>query len=169
VGFAVAMAGLGIGMGLMVSQLGNVVQSSVDASGRSEAGGLQYTSQQVGSSLGVALIGAIVITALAGAFVSQVGDDERISDQVAGKVGVRVDAGLDFLSTAQVQEAATSAGLDPATAAAIVDDYAAAQLSSLKLGLLAAGALALASLPFTRNLPHDVPERVRTEGAAAGA
>ena len=60
-GFAGSMAILGIGMGLMVSQLGNVVQSSVDVSGRGEAGGLQYTGQQLGSSLGVALIGAIVL------------------------------------------------------------------------------------------------------------
>jgi len=50
-GFAVSMAVLGVGMGLIVSQLGNVVQSSVDASGRGEAGGLQYTGQQLGSSL----------------------------------------------------------------------------------------------------------------------
>ena len=57
--FAIGMAILGTGMGLMVSQLGNVVQSSVDASGRGEAGGLQYTGQQLGSSLGVALIGAL--------------------------------------------------------------------------------------------------------------
>ena len=40
---------------MLASQLGNVVQSSVDASGRAEAGGLQYTGQQLGSSFGVAL------------------------------------------------------------------------------------------------------------------
>lgn len=45
--FAWSMALLGVGMGLMVSQLGNVVQSSVDPSGRGEAGGLQYTGQQL--------------------------------------------------------------------------------------------------------------------------
>jgi MFS family permease len=41
IAFFVSMGLLGIGMGLLASQLGNVVQSSVDASGRSEAGGLQ--------------------------------------------------------------------------------------------------------------------------------
>ena len=46
------MGVLGAGMGLMASQLGLVVQSSVDASGRGEAGGLQFTGQQLGSSLG---------------------------------------------------------------------------------------------------------------------
>ena len=72
VAFAISMALLGVGMGLIASQLGNVVQSSVDASGRSEAGGLQYTSQQLGSALGVALIGAIVLTGLVGTFVGNV-------------------------------------------------------------------------------------------------
>ena len=71
-GFAASMALLGVGMGLMVSQLGNVVQSSVEDSGRSEAGGLQYTGQQLGSALGVALIGAIVLVGLTGTFVSNV-------------------------------------------------------------------------------------------------
>ena len=61
--FAWSMAVLGVGMGLIASQLGNVVQSSVDASGRGEAGGLQFTGQQLGSSLGVALLGAIVLSA----------------------------------------------------------------------------------------------------------
>ncbi len=74
-GFGFGMAVLGVGMGLLVSQLGNVVQSSVESSGRSEAGGLQYTGQQLGSSLGVALIGAIVLMGLAGTFISTVEHD----------------------------------------------------------------------------------------------
>ncbi len=78
-GFAIGMGVLGIGMGLMVSQLGNVVQSSVEESGRSEAGGLQYTGQQLGSSLGVALIGAIVLMGLTSTFISNVEHDPRIS------------------------------------------------------------------------------------------
>ena len=60
--FLIAMGVLGIGMGLIVSQLGNVVQSAVGDADRSEAGGLQSTAQQLGSSLGTAFLGAIVIT-----------------------------------------------------------------------------------------------------------
>jgi MFS family permease len=153
--FAVSMAILGIGMGLMVSQLGNVVQSSVDASGRGEAGGLQYTGQQFGSSLGVALIGAIVFAGLTGAFVAKVENDARISTQVAAQVGVAAGSGIDFVSSDQIATAATDAGLDAATSAALVDDYEQAQLGSLKAGLLAAALLALISLATTRDLPHD--------------
>jgi len=152
--FAVSMAILGVEMGLMVSQLGNVVQSSVDASGRGEAGGLQYTGQQFGSSLGVALIGAIVLAGLTGAFVSKVENDPRISTQVASQVGVAVGSGVDFVSSDQIAAAATAAGLDAATSAALVDDYEQAQLGSLKAGLLAAAFLALISLASTRELPH---------------
>jgi EmrB/QacA subfamily drug resistance transporter len=170
-GFALAMGLLGVGMGLIASQLGNVVQSSVDASGRGEAGGLQYTSQQLGSSLGVALIGAIVLTGLTSSFVSIVDQDDRISTEVASQVSVAAGTGIDFVASDEIRAAAEQAGLDEATSEAIVDDYEEAQLRSLKSGLLAAAMLALFSLAFTRELPHGAaapePERedlVRSAG-----
>ncbi|MEV4000655.1 MFS transporter [Actinomadura sp. NPDC049753] len=155
--FAISMGTLGAGMGLMVSQLGNLVQSSVHGSGRGEAGGLQYTGQQLGSSLGIALIGAIVLAGLTGAFVSKVEQDERISAQVAEQVGVAVGTGVDFVATGQIEAAARKAGLDDATAEAIVDDYGKAQILSLKAGLLATALLVLGALAFTRELPRTPP------------
>jgi len=155
--FAWAMALLGVGMGLLASQLGNVVQSSVDTSGRGEAGGLQFTGQQLGSSLGVALLGAIVLSGLTGAFVSNISSDERISSEVSTQVGVAVGSGIDFVSSDEIGAAAREAGLDEGTTQALVDDYESAQIQALKTGLLAAALLALLSLPFTRKLPHDHP------------
>lgn len=156
--FALSMALLGVGMGLIVSQLGNVVQSSVDASGRGEAGGLQYTGQQLGSSLGVALIGAIVLSGLTSVFISNIKEDPRIDEAISSQVSVAAGTGIDFVSSDQVQAAAEEAGLDQATSAAIVDDYQSAQLLSLKAGLLAAALLALVSLGFTKDLPHERPQ-----------
>jgi EmrB/QacA subfamily drug resistance transporter len=158
-GFAVSMGLLGVGMGLMASQLGNVVQSSVDASGRGEAGGLQYTGQQLGSSLGVALIGAIVLAGLTGVFVSKIQSDERIDQEVATQVSTAAGTGVDFVASSELEQAARDAGLSASTTDAIVDDYEDAQLLALKAGLLAAALLALASLAFTKDLPHDLPKR----------
>ncbi len=158
-GFAIGMGVLGIGMGLMVSQLGNVVQSSVEESGRSEAGGLQYTGQQLGSSLGVALIGAIVLIGLASTFISNVEKDPRISSEVAAQVGVAAGNNTNFISSNEIETAASKAGLDSTTTTALVEDYEAAQLRSLKAGLLAAALLALLSLAFTRELPRQRPTR----------
>jgi len=167
-GFAWSMAVLGVGMGLIASQLGNVVQSSVDASGRGEAGGLQFTGQQLGSSLGVALLGAIVLSGLTTSFVANVSSDARISDAVSEQVGVAVGSGIDFVSADQIQTAAEEAGLDAPTTGALVDDYESAQLQALKTGLLAAALLALLSLAFTRDLPHQVlkPKRDPNEAEA---
>ena len=152
--FALAMALLGIGMGLLASQLGNVVQSSVDASGRAEAGGLQYTGQQLGSSLGVALIGAIVLAGLAGVFVSKVESDPAISSEISTRVSTSAEAGIDFVSSDQLQSAAEDAGIDAETTTALVQNYEDAQLAALKAGLLAAAFIALVSLTTTRDLPH---------------
>ncbi len=171
-GFAVSMAVLGIGMGLIVSQLGNVVQSSVDSSGRGEAGGLQYTGQQLGSSVGVALIGALVLAGLTTVFVHTVLADDRIAPDVAQQVSTAAANGVDFVDADQIGEAARSAGLDDAAADAVVDDYEQAQLRALKAGLLATGVLALIALASTRHLPAEVPppeEGYPTAEVAAGA
>jgi hypothetical protein len=163
--FLMAMAVLGVGMGLIASQLGNVVQSSVDASGRGEAGGLQFTGQQLGSSLGVALLGAIVLSGLTATFLTNISEDERISSAVSEQVGVAAGSGVDFVSADEIGEAALEAGLDQATADAIVDSYESAQLQALKTGLLVAAFLALLSLPFTKGLPHEVPAAVEEDSA----
>lgn len=155
-GFAVSMALLGVGMGLIVSQLGNVVQSSVDASGRGEAGGLQYTGQQLGSSVGVALIGAIVLAGLTNVFVRTIDADERIAPEVAQQVSIAAGNGVDFVASDDLAAAATDAGIDERSADALVDDYEQAQLRALKTGLLVTGVLALLSLMSTRHLPSTV-------------
>lgn len=152
--FAFAMALLGVGMGFLASQLGKVVQASVDSSGRGEAGGLQFTGQQLGSSLGVALIGAVVLSGLTSAFLTNVQQNPAISQEVSAQVGTAVGSGIDFVSSAQVEAAAKAAGLDQATTTAVVADYESAQLQALKAGLLGAAFLAVVSLPFTRRLPH---------------
>ncbi len=154
-GFAIGMGVLGIGMGLMISQLGNVIQSSVEESGRSEAGGLQFTGQQLGSALGVAFIGSIVLIGLTNTFISTVQNDPRISTEISSEVGVAAGSNTNFVSSTQIETAALQAGIDEATTAALVDDYETAQLRSLKAGLLAAALLALISLAFTRELPHE--------------
>jgi EmrB/QacA subfamily drug resistance transporter len=151
--FAIAMAVVGIGMGLVVSQLGNVVQSAVGEDDRSEAGGLQYTAQQLGASLGTAFIGAVVISGLVGAFSANVAGNQRISASVQEQVSVRLESSVSFVSSDAVRAAAQDAGVDAATTDALVADYADAQLQALKTGLLVAALLSLAAFLAAGNLP----------------
>jgi EmrB/QacA subfamily drug resistance transporter len=153
--FGIAMALLGVGMGLVLSQLGNVVQSAVDESDRGEAGGLQYTAQQSGSAMGTALIGAIVITGLAAAFTTKIADDPAISQATRDQVGVRLESGVSFVPSSEVRRAASEARLPPAEADAVVAGYESAQLDALKLGLLVCGFIVLGTGLATRNLPSE--------------
>jgi EmrB/QacA subfamily drug resistance transporter len=151
--FLVAMGTLGVGMGLIVSQLGNVVQSAVRDSDRGEAGGLQNTAAQLGSSMGTALLGAVVISGLVTAFGDSVAVDERISAEAKQEVEVRLAAGASFVASEQVRSAAEEAGVDAASAEAIVEDYQDAQLEALETAFLFAALIILACFWATRRLP----------------
>ena len=155
--FAVAMAVLGVGFGLIASQLGNVVQSEVGDRDRSEAGGLQYTSQQLGAALGTALIGAVLITGLINAFGDNVATNPEVSAEVSQEVGVRLEGQVSFVSADEVEAAAVEEGLDDSEVEAVVDDYSEAQLRALKTALLFAGFITLGSFAGTRNLPRERP------------
>ncbi|MDX3076974.1 MFS transporter [Streptomyces sp. NPDC088354] len=161
--FALAMALLGTGMGLLASQLGNVVQSSVGESERSEVGGLQYTAQNLGSSLGTALVGSLLIGALVHVFLTQIEGNPQISDAARHQVGITVEGGVSFVGTDQVRTAAERAGLEKPEVDALVDEYAEAQLAGLKAAVLATAAITLASFPSTRHLPTN---RLRKPSAA---
>ncbi|MFG3546576.1 MFS transporter [Streptomyces sp. NPDC047725] len=165
--FAGAMAVLGVGVGLLASQLGNIVQSGVGEDERSEAGGLQFTAQNLGSALGTALIGSILVGALANALTTQVADDPRLSQATRDQVGVRLEAGITFVSTDQVRTAAERAGLPPSEADAVADSYASAQLQGLKAAILATGGVALAGFLVTAPLP--TARSVRPPGPGPGA
>ena len=159
--FLAAMGVLGVAMGLIVSQLGNVVQSAVGDEDRSEAGGVQYTAQQLGSSLGTALLGAVVISGLIAAFTNNVADDPRVPSEVQQEVETRLGGGVSFVAAEQVRDTATKEGLDSQTVDALVTNYEEAQLDALKLAFLFAAGIVLASFLATRRLPtrpfHELP------------
>ena len=73
------------------------------------------------------------------------------------------------MASDQVESAAKKSGLDKATTAAVVDDYETAQLRALKAGLLGAALLALISLAFTGELPHDQPDRKKKPDPAVAS
>ncbi|MGW2639854.1 MFS transporter [Streptomyces sp. NPDC001348] len=169
--FAGAMAVLGVGVGLLASQLGNVVQSSAGETERSEVGGLQFTAQNLGSALGTALIGSILIGSLAHAFTTQVADDPRLSTQARQQTSVALEAGVGFVPTDQVRSAAEQAGLPPSEVDALTQSYASAQLDGLKAAILATGGVTLAGFLVTPQLPAGRTKRTPQPdpGAEAGA
>ena len=151
--FLAALGIAGVGIGLVASQVGNVIQSSVDHERSSEAAGVQGTAQNLGASLGTALIGAVLLSGLASGFQSHIATSPDLSSTVKAQAAAAAAKGVPFVPAEQVQTAATKAGLDSASVSAVVDTYSDAQLAALKsaLGVLAVlvalGLLATGGLP----------------------
>ena len=154
-GFKAALVLIGAGGGLLASQLGNVIMSSVDPSKSSETGGLQGTALNLGSSIGTALIGAILIINLISGFNSNIADNPAVPASVQETIAANTEAGIDIVPVAQVEQQALKEGLTEEQATAVADDYGDAQLEALRISLGAVAAAALISLWFTRGLPRS--------------
>jgi MFS family permease len=154
-GFKVALALTGAGAGLLASQLGNVIMSSVDPAKVSEGGGLQGTAQNLGSSLGTAVIGAVLLASLATGFNERIVDNPDIPEAAKETIAAETEKGIDLVPVDEVESRAVEGGLTQDEAQAVADDYGDAQLDALRLALGAVAAAALLSLWFTRGLPRE--------------
>ena len=163
--FAVALSVFGVGAGLLLSQLGNVIMSSVEPAKINETGGLQGTAQNLGASLGTALVGSILIAALTTNFVTNVSENPDVPDSVKQQVEQVAQKGIPVAPVDDVEQAAVDAGVAPEDAASLAGDYGDAQLAALKRALGAVALFALLSLWFTRGLPAR-PSQPDPKGAA---
>jgi MFS family permease len=151
--FSISLAFFGAGIGLVVSQLGNVVMSSVDESRSSEAGGLQGASQSLGSSLGTAMIGAVLLAGLTTGFHDRVRADQNIPADVQEQIVNGTEQGVPMVSRPDVEAIVKKADLPSQQADTVVDDYGEAQIEALKRAVLAAAAFALAALWLAGDMP----------------
>jgi hypothetical protein len=158
-GFAIALAVFGIGAGLLLSQLGNVIMSAVRPEQTNEAGGLQGTAQNLGASLGTALIGSVLIAALTTGFVTKVEQNPAIPASVRDRVVQVAQSGIPIVSVDDVERAVAEQGVPAEQARAVAADYGDAQLQALKRAIGAVAIFALLSLWFTRQLPGGALSR----------
>ena len=151
--FAVSLVFFGIGAGLLMSQLGNVIMSSVPPEDTNEAGGLQGTAQNLGASLGTALIGSVLLLGLLNGFNSRIQQNPDVPPDVKTQISKATETGIPIITTDQAYQALRDAGLTSADATSVTNDYADAQLDALKTSMLAVAFLAVLSFWFTRRLP----------------
>jgi EmrB/QacA subfamily drug resistance transporter len=153
-GFAVGLAVYGIGAGLLASQLGNVIMSSVAPSQTNEAGGLQGTAQNLGASLGTALIGSILLIGLTNGFVDRVETNPAVPPDVQSALSESAASKpLPVVTVEQAETLLLEAGLPADQATAIAADYGNALLDGLRLALGAVALFAVLAFWFTRKLP----------------
>ncbi len=151
-GFALALAVVGAGFGLLISELANLIMSSVSPERGSEVGGMQGTAQGLGASLGTALIGSILIASLVINFQDLVLANPALAD-VSGDITIAAGQNEDFASVEVVRTSAVEAGLPPVQVAAVTAHYAESQITALKVAFTFLALAGLASLWYVRRLP----------------
>ena len=153
----VGMFFVGGGLGFMASQIGNVILSAVDEDKTSEAGGLQGTFQNFGSSLGTALIGSVLIASLTSGFVATAtGTSSALPSNVKTYISEHTTGGVAVVSKSEVYQYSISKGLSISESQEISDYYLSAQMQALKTSMLALTLLALLGLLFSKNLPEEL-------------
>lgn len=93
---------LGAGIGLLVSQLMNVVLSSVPQEEVNEASGLNSMMMQLGIAVGTAVLGTILIAALSSGLGTRVGNSSVIPDELKVKIEAAVKTDVKMLSETQL-------------------------------------------------------------------
>ena len=151
--FAVSLVFFGIGAGLLISQLGNVIMSSAPPEQTNEAGGLQGTAQNLGASLGTALIGSVLLLGLLNGFTTRIQQNSAVPPELKTQIEAATEKGIAIVTTDQVHQALIDSGASTAEADAVTADYGNAQLEALKTSMLAVAFLAVISFWFTRRLP----------------
>jgi hypothetical protein len=152
-GFRSALAVFGVGAGLLASQLGNVIMSSVGPSRSNEAGGLQGTAQNLGASIGTALIGSVLLIGLTNGFQERIAVAEGLPEPVRQQVLSASASGIDIIPVDEAEQLIIDAGLTPDQAAVVASSYGDAQIDGLRDALLIVALLALAAFWFTRRIP----------------
>lgn len=152
-GFKTALMFIGAGAGLLASQLGNVIMSSIAPEKSSEGGGLQGTAQNLGASLGTAIVGAVLLASLSTGFRENIVQNDALPQATRQALVAATEKGIDILPVATVKQLAVDGGLDQMQAEAVALDYGDAQLEALRLALGTVALVALLSLWFTRRLP----------------
>ena len=110
-GFKVALALVGAGAGLLASQLGNIIMSSVAPEKTSEGGGLPGTAQNLGSSLGTAIIGAVLLASLATGFSERITENPNVPAAARETIVAKTEEGIDIVPVDTVEQAAVDGGL----------------------------------------------------------
>jgi MFS family permease len=169
-GFSVGLAIFGAGAGLVASQVGNVIMSSVGQDRSNEAGGLQGTAQNLGASMGTAIIGSVLLTFLAAGFVDNVLEDPTVPAELQATIETQVTAnGLEIVPVAEFEAAAAEYGLPPDQIDALSASYAAAELDAVRVALAVIALTALLGLWTTRRIPtHALGEAPPEAAPIAG-
>jgi hypothetical protein len=139
-------------MGLVASQILNLILSSGQEGDTPEVAGLNGTFEQLGNSIGVALVGTIMLGVLTSSLTQRVETSPVIPEAAKPQVIETVDRSVELVSDAQVAAALEASGLGPTGQVAVQEVYSASRATAFRSGMGLLLLLAAIGLLFTPRL-----------------
>ncbi len=146
-GFAVT----GIGLGLIASQIMNLVLSMVLPERTSETAALMITSQNLGMSLGTALLGSILIAGLLFSATNLVEESTIIPNELKPDIIAALEENVEFVSNTQLENTLKDA--PPAISSEMLRINEIARISAMKSALFVAVVIGMFGLIISLFLP----------------
>ena len=146
----------GSGLGLLASQIGNINMSAVEGEDTAEAGGLQGTFQNLGSSIGTALVGSVFVASLLSGFTSSI-SSSQLSQSTKDKVYASTQNGIGIVSEQQVIQYALNSGVSESEATEVASHYTDAQVQGLKEALFFISIVGFISIFLSKDIPKTDP------------
>jgi MFS family permease len=143
----------GLGMGLIASQILNLILSSVPPQSTAETAGLNSTFEQLGNAIGVALVGSVMLGVLSMALVRGIDASAVIPVEAKAPLSAAVEQGIQLVSNETITEGLATANVDEAVSTELFDLYGIARTDAFKAGLALLAFFSLVALVLTLRLP----------------
>lgn len=157
----------GLGLGLIASQLLNLILSLVSPNQTAEAAGLNSTFEQLGNAIGVALIGTLMLGALTFGLQQGITASPVIPTEVKAPLNAGVEESVQLMSNTQLEEALVAANAPEAVSTELLNIYGLARTGAFKAAVGLLTFFALMALILSLWLPRR--KLVETEPTAAAA
>ncbi|MCA9875282.1 MAG: MFS transporter [Anaerolineales bacterium] len=142
----------GAGMGLVASQILNLILSSGSAEETAEIAGLNGTFEQLGNSIGVALVGTIMLMTLSAGMQQAIDASSALGPEEKTAVNAAVEESIELVSDSQLESALTAVGVDPAAQQALGETYARERTQAFQAGMMFLVFVALGGFIMTTGL-----------------
>lgn len=142
----------GLGLGLIASQILNLILSSVSAEDTAEASGLNGTFEQLGNSVGVALVGTMMLGGLAIGIEEGITASTAIPEQHKVELITLTESSVELMSNSQLQSGLQAIGSDGAMEKEILSIYSVARARAFQAGMWFLVFVSLIGLVMTTGL-----------------
>lgn len=143
----------GAGLGLIASQILNLILSSVKQENTAETAGLSSTFEQLGNSIGVALVGTVMLGVLSVSLQQGINESEVIPEADKQPLIAAAEEGVELMSSSQLEAGLEAAGVSEAAEVDLLAIYAESRTYAFKAGIGVLFYAAVLGLVMTLGLP----------------